>query len=271
MRISIITVFFVATSLSSLAQDTLGYNWVSVGELEIDSSSYWTLDGLNNNLTVSNNVISKIDSLGVVKFTQSIKSLGNESEIFPINAMKIMHFSEAQQTLCFFDNTLTQVDDCIDLVDLDIINATLIATSSRPDMIWIFDNVNSSLALTSMVGDFVKQETININGILAIDSVIQMIESNGRLYLLDARKGVYVFDLLGSLIEYIEMPNVRSIDVSNESIFAIRDSELLVRTMGENEIVSIAPPTKEIKELKFRNGIFYFRTEKNVHKYQLQF
>ena len=73
--------FFLGLSLSSHAQDTLSFEWAEKGTLEIDSNSHWTLDGLNNNLTISGSVISKIDSVGQIKFTQSIKSLGIDSEI----------------------------------------------------------------------------------------------------------------------------------------------------------------------------------------------
>ena len=80
----------------------------------------WNVDNLGNLYVIQNNFISKLDSSGKQTYSQSIKSLGRISEIEPINAMKLVLFSEEQQSICFLDNTLSLNGSCKYFDEFDI-------------------------------------------------------------------------------------------------------------------------------------------------------
>ncbi|NBR57418.1 MAG: hypothetical protein EBU05_10385, partial [Chitinophagia bacterium] len=77
-----------------------------------NSITVWNVDELQNLYLIQGNTLIKFDSSGKQLFSQSIKSIGNVAQIEPINALKIAVFSEEQQSICLFDNTLTLNGEC---------------------------------------------------------------------------------------------------------------------------------------------------------------
>ena len=59
--------------------------------------------------------------------------------------MKIGIFSIEQQKICFIDNTLTLINECIDLSIDDIGYVNKIYPSNRQNIIWIWDSNNSKI------------------------------------------------------------------------------------------------------------------------------
>jgi hypothetical protein len=168
------------------------------------------------------------------------------------------------------DNTLTQNGDCIELADQGIVNASMIASSSRPEMIWVFDNLNSKLILLPLTdGQQQRQEIENLMGVLDINSVSQIIERNSKLYLVKEGAGVYIFDLYGSLIEYREIPGVSYIDVYKNSIVAIANNSLKIINISSGQTLDIELPKDGILEFRYTASLFYARTSEYVHKFSL--
>ncbi|MBL4862556.1 MAG: hypothetical protein JKY09_06020 [Crocinitomicaceae bacterium] len=272
MRIRTLYIVFLLLNVnSSFAQDSLRYTWHEKISYPLDSTEVWAVDVLDNFYFSDKGTIIKYDSAGVFKFSQSIKSLGRMTQMVPINTMKLVHFSEEQQRPCYFDNTLTRIGDCLELIDSDIVDASMISTSNRPDKVWVVDNVNSKLVLLSLEGQSQGQEIDNLKGILSIGSISQIIERNNRLYLLDSEKGIYVFDLYGSLIEFRPVEGVKHIDAYDNSMFLLTGTELKIIFLDINDELSIALPKENIEEFTFSNQMFFFRTSTYVHKFALKF
>ena len=97
--------------------------WKALHEWEIGDDEIWTTDVLGNVLLTKKNLIQKYDSAGVLKYSQSIRSFGRLQDIQAVNSMKIVAFSEEQQTICLLDNTLTLSENCLELADFNIGNA----------------------------------------------------------------------------------------------------------------------------------------------------
>ena len=258
-------------TFTSLAQDTLSYSWENNGNFSITENETWALDAFENLYISENGIINKYDVDGKLMFSQSIKSLGRMKQLVLVNSMKLVHFSEDQQTLCYFDNTLSPLDDCIDLAEENIINASLVCSSAQPDKIWVLDNFNSTLNLLSLDGLNQSQQIKNLKGILNIENVTQIKESGNRLYLLDPSKGIYVFDMYGSLLEFIEEKSIQHFEVVGSTLFTLVDDMLHIHSVeNENKIV-VKLPVDEVLEMRAENEQFYFRTKKNVHKFKLVF
>ena len=105
--------FMLLFNLNYVISQQESYEWEMVNSYKINSGETWAVDLLENIYISNGEMIHKYDLTGSRIFSQSIKSLGNATTIIPINSMKLLHFSEEQQTLCYFDNTLSFLDDCI--------------------------------------------------------------------------------------------------------------------------------------------------------------
>jgi len=177
MRLSILFVSCAICSLVYSQQLTLLETFVTPTPIDT-----WTIDGQSNLLVVSENNIQKKTINGERRFNQTFKSLGNIQSISPINAMKILLFSDVQQSIAIVDNTLSQQGDIIDLSDLGFSNVIFICTSNRPNLIWVFDQFRSSLNLV----DFQKSQIIqSIQNVGNKDhSILELKEYQDHLYVL---------------------------------------------------------------------------------------
>ena len=247
------------------------FSWKSVNTYSFKGESIWSVDGLENVYIAAQRKLTKYDSAMVVKFSQSISALGPMTQLISINPMKLVYFSEQQQTMCFLDNTLSQMDKCVELGDLAIDNATQVSESVQPNKIWIYDNLNSRLLLVSLDRTYQTQEVGNIRGILGLEDVSRMMERNSRLLLLDKQKGVYVLDLYGSLLSYYEDPSIIDVDANEQMLFLLHQNQLEIRPFNSDQSYLIDLPLNGIMSFAYRNHFFYFETGKGVHKFRLHF
>lgn len=257
---------FLSVNVSN-AQDSLA--WHFCGEIPIGSDDKWSVDVLENVYVVSEKNLTKYDSTMKVRFTQSIKSLGRLSACEPMNTMKVIAFSEEQQSVCLLDNTLTLSEACIDLSLYDVFNATQIAVSSQPDKLWVFDQLNSRLLLLSLGAVKQSQEVGNMQGITGIGEIVKMEENQNELYISDRLGQLFVFDVYGTL--------KWSVGKSEMTDFTVRDG-YLVRIIGDKIVIhkgeeeKLDPrnlPTVGIKELHISSGYYYFRTADKILKYSV--
>ncbi len=150
-------------------------------------------------------------------------------------------------------------------------SAELVCGSGQPNKVWVLDNINSTLHLLSLDNLSQSQEIGNLRGVLDINNVTQIRERYNRLYVLDKLKGVYVFDLYATLIEYIPGESIQQLDAFEATLFTVSDKTLFVRSLKTGEQFSIKLPVNGVSEVNYRNQFFYFRSNGNVHKYELQF
>ena len=278
-----ILLFFLLLGVHLQAQDTLlhngdtmTYSWSLEHRFKMNSNDIWSVDKLENVYISDGESVKKYDSTGVLKFQQSIKSFGQVTQLAPVNSMKLIYFSQEQQTLCFLDNTLTATEDCIDLADYEIYNAEWIATSTRPELLWVYDNVNSTLKLISLklLGE-VNLEIVNVMGILGLNSTDKILEAGQYLYVFDASKGVYQLDFYGGLLNKWDSVGESTIAADQEShLFRLRGNEILTQGLlqGASEEQAIFKlPAEDISEIQIMGTHLYFRTSETVHKYTLDF
>lgn len=256
--------------------DTVMYKWSAHQKFPLNANDLWSVDKLENVYISDGESIKKYDSTGVLKFQQSIKSFGQVAQLAPVNSMKLISFSQEQQTLCFLDNTLSSTDDCIDLSDYDIYNAEWIATSTRPELLWVYDNVNSTLKLISLsvLGE-VNLEIVNLQGLLGIENIDQIFEAGQYLYVVDTQKGIYQLDFYGGLLKKWDSLGEVSVAADEEShLFRLREADLLTQGLlpgASQDHVKFKLPVEKILNFKIIGTHLYFRTSKTVHKYTLHF
>lgn len=263
------SVFCIIVLFSGFTQNEDTLDWIKKGEFAIDKNDIWSVDVLGNVYITRKNVITKYDSIGLVKFTQSIKSLGHLKVIRSINTMKLLTFSEEQQTICFLDNTLTLSEDCLDLSLFDIGNASLISTSGQPDKVWVVDQLNSKLLLLSLGKTRQYQEIKNLRGILNLSDIISMQEINNTLYIVDSKYQIFHFDLYGSLIEKFQSERCLDLVIKDESLVMLREDRLVVRNMIDGTMNEIRIPMTDAIEFSIVGNFIYFRSGNKILKYSV--
>ena len=245
------------------------FKWEQKVSYLIDSNDIWTIDILGNTYISKKETIQKFDSLGKFKFAQSQKSSGRLSSIQPINTMKVAVFSEEQQEICFFDNTLTPYEACVNLEDLSISYASIMSVSSQPGKFWVYDQLNSRLHLLSLSQTNQSQEIENLKGMLNSTQLNSMFESSNFLYLIDFKQGVFVMDLYGSLVNLIKRENFKSFQVDVNNYYFLEGDFLIVVNRETLEEIKVELPFKDIIEFRKPSDNYFFRSSKEIRKYQL--
>ena len=208
---------FVSWSICSLVysqQLTLVETFVSPTPIDT-----WTIDGQNNLLVVSENNIQKKAINGERRFNQTFKSLGNIQSISPINAMKIILFSDVQQSIAIVDNTLSQQGDIIDLSELGFSNVVFVCASNRPNLIWVFDQFRSSLNLVDFQKSQILQSIQNVE--TKGNSLLEMKEYKDHLYVLFSDGMMNRYDFLLNFSGTYALENCHQFGFWNEQIVCL--------------------------------------------------
>ncbi len=227
----------------------------------------WNVDELQNLFLIQGTTIVKCDSSGKELFSQSIKFIGEVSQIEPINALKIAVFSEEQQCLCLFDNTLSLNGKCKYFEEFGIKNAKLIASSNRPNLFWVYDQFNSSLFLIDIISNKLVQKVENIKGQFfkgktEID-VEKIIEYDNHLYLSNSEEKILEFDQLMTLSgEYRK--HARNFSFFGKKLVEIGKDTIWITSILNNEVKNYKNENKNIQEFKIKGKKFYFSSENKL-------
>ncbi len=266
MRLLVVILVMIVTPVVGQEKSIVWTKGISV---ELGENEVWNVDLLKNIILTRRNVIEKYDSSGVLKFSQSIRSIGKLAELEPLNFMKIYAFSEEQQVLCVFDNTLTLSEKCLDLSEFGIGMAIHIASSIQPDRVWVLDQLNSRLLSVKTGRTANSQEVKNLGGILNIQSISGITEFNNELYLTDYEKGVYRFDLYGSLIDFYPVESCDQLLVIDGNMLTLCSGKLTMLELNSGKSTEIELPLSNIKSFRALGNNFWFHSENKVINYRL--
>lgn len=222
------------------------------------------IDPIGNVIWFENDLIYKYDTTGNLQFQQSLKSFGRITDIDVSNPMKFLVFFKEQQLIGFFDNTFTPYQQKTRLNDLGVSYATLVCYSLQFDRFWVYDQDNSKLWLFNSHGKLTL-ESENLSGLLGISEPVQMLEKNGNLYLVDRNRGVFVFDMFGSLEKQIELPGVQWIQVVEDGLFFITETEFGVHRTQFDETITAPIPFQGVKLFSFFKGQLIILHSKELH------
>jgi len=211
MKFRLFFVFCFVGAFAFTQQLTLVETFVSPTPIDT-----WTIDGQNNLLVVSENNIQKKAINGERRFNQTFKSLGNIHSILPINAMKIVLFSDVQQSIAIVDNTLSQQGDIIDLSELGFSNVVFVCASNRPNLIWVFDQFRSSLNLVDFQKSQILQSIQNVE--IKGNSILKMKEFQDHLYVLFSDGIMNRYDFLLNFSGTYALENCQQFGFWNQQI-----------------------------------------------------
>lgn len=187
-------------------------------------TAQFRVDPIGYTIWFAKDAVYKMDTTGNLMFQQSVKAFGEITDMDLVNPMKYLVFFREQQVIGFFDNTFTPYQTKTRLSDLNVSYATLVCYSMQFDRVWVFDQDNSKLILFNNDGKRTL-ETENLNGMIGLEEPVQMLERFGSLYLVDENRGVYIFDMFGSLVNFVEVKGIEWIQVDANNFFYTQEGQ----------------------------------------------
>ncbi|HRD53614.1 MAG TPA: hypothetical protein PKY96_13290 [Flavobacteriales bacterium] len=179
----------------------------------------FTTDELGNVYALQGDELVLFDKKGRSWLRNSLKTFGRISTIDAFYSMKPMVFAREQGQVAVLDNTLAVQGSVINLTRGGYPQAVL-ACMSVQNGFWLFDQ--RELALIRVDAQLRPlANTGRLDQLLGFaPEPIAMHEHESRLYLNDPARGIHVFDLFGTYMRTIPLPNARSMQV--------RDGDLIV-------------------------------------------
>ena len=270
IRVTILFVYFIffVNHSQIIIEDTEEKNYTF-----LKAVSVWNIDELLNVYLIQGNTLIKCDSSGKQLFSQSIKSIGNVAQIEPINALKIAVFSEEQQSICLFDNTLTLNGECNYLDKYGIRNAKLISRSNRPNLFWIYDQFNSTLLLIDIISNKTIQKVDNIKGLILKgekeNEVEKIQEFNNHLYLFDSKETIYEFDQLMTLSGEFENHS-KKIAFWENQLIEMEGNKTWITSLINKEIKTYIIKDRNPKDIKIKGKFLYMNIENKILRFALK-
>ncbi len=266
MKVKVLYCFLLFFSISFSQRDSLKLQWA----FNTDSSSIWSVDELNNVLVQHKSTLIKLNQFGQKVNEQSIKKTGEFAQIDAGNGLKIACFSKEQQTICFFDNTLTQQNNCVELSDFDILTPTVFCQSIQTDKLWIYDEMNSEIVLLTTRSNQV-QKLPNLRNISSIESVHFMKEIDNQLYLIGNPNYLLVLDVFGTVVNEYEVLALASPQIIASTLFGLQDGVILAYDFKDKTVSFPFPELKErIWSVEFKNNFLYIQTNSALLCYSIQ-
>jgi hypothetical protein len=265
----LIALFFICNYYLFVAQDSIRFNLIK--ELTYSNKINWTVDNFGNLLVANKDLIIKFDSKGTVMFEQSLKKYGQIASIDARNPMKILFFSEEQQSVFYTDNTLTKQGNTIDLVAYDLSYVTQVSASKRADKIWAFDQDNSKVNLISSVKSQ-NQKIENLSGILDFNKVNQFFEANDNLWIVDTTQGVFQFDIYGTLLANYKEKKIDFFDVDSKYLYFLKNDIIYFENIINPSIKNaVKLPISKVNKFKIINNTVLLERENTLFIFSLEF
>lgn len=258
-------VIVLNTALGIFSQE----NWELLESVETGSIQAWDVDPMSKVIYAKSDALIKLDSSFNIQFTQSVKEFGAVTKIDARHSLKTLIFSEDQQSIAFIDNTLTFQKGIKDLSLLEVSYATNVSYSGQTNRYWVFDDDNSKLLLVDE-SRRAPQVMENLQGTLGSLSLYQLMEMENVLLLFDRSLGIYLFDIYGSMIDFIETINAKSIHYEDGRLYYMTDDELVRINIKNRNVVRIPLPEKELVSFRVLSSYIFFQTPTHIKKYFLK-
>lgn len=149
--------------------------------------------------------------------------INEHTEIISTTGFKTILYSPDFGKIIQLDNRLKELD-IIDVYNLGTFLITCVGISYDNNFLWLFDASTQQLIKLDK-----NQKAVFESNNLSLwtgTSITpnQIIESGIHLYIVDAQKGIYIFDNQGNYIKTIPIPNISGLKIYDNQLFYYRDN-----------------------------------------------
>lgn len=233
------------------------------------SASDFDVDDLGFIYTVHRDRIVKLHQDGSFFYEFSFKNSGRIGQLNVVDPLKPLVFYVETGDLIVLDNTMSQQRDMINLYNYGF-GEVLCAGTSVDHHYWIFDRYNGEL---QRLNDSFKVVTTtgNLKQVLGESlSPHIVLERNNRVFLCDAQKGVYVFDIFGAYLQKIPEPGISSLTVFNDVVCYHQNDSLYAYHLKFKTRELVQEGQAESEKMLLRNGKVYDLGQNQLSIYRLE-
>ncbi|MEZ5025546.1 MAG: hypothetical protein R2739_03115 [Chitinophagales bacterium] len=149
--------------------------------------------------------------------------INEHTEIISTTGFKTILYSPDFGKIIQLDNRLKELD-IIDVYNLGTFLITCVGISYDNNFLWLFDASTQQLIKLDK-----NQKAVFESNNLSLwtgTSITpnQIIESGIHLYIVDAQKGIFIFDNQGNYIKTIPIPNISGLKIYDNQLFYYRDN-----------------------------------------------
>lgn len=228
----------------------------------------FAVDAIGYVYSAYNDVVEKRDTSSKLLFRQSTKMTGHVSSIDVTNPLKPLLFFQSQQAILFTDNTLTPYRNLGYLPDLGVSYATLVCYSEQFNRFWIYDQDNSRLTFFSNEGEKVRVIE-NLSGLIELKKPCQLLEKNGILYMVDENRGVYLFDMFGTLVDFIEIEGLSWIQADEHNIYYLLNNEIYSKNIQFGTYFSVKLPRSYNSKFRISKNNIYLKSKEQIDVFEI--
>ncbi len=251
------------------AQKDLSFRLVNTIQYPIES---FTVNNLGEIYIINtNNQLKKLndkgDSAGVFNM---VTKYGRLSYVEAQNPWRTILYYKNFFTIVLLDKFLNVLTN-INLRKQNIFSVKAV-TGSYDNNIWLYDEQDSKLKKIDDAGN-ILMETVDFRRLLdSVPSPVQIIDSDGFVYLYDPKKGLYVFDYYGSFKNKLSFLNWKDFTVTGKKIYGFDDNYFYSYELNSLDLKQYALPLifKEYTALKVGNNKLYLLKNNNLQVYSLQ-
>ena len=204
--------------------------------------------------------VHKTDSAGHFSLVFSPERVGQVSLIEARNPLAIFVFYRDLQQYLLLDRFLSPVET--HHFDSPEINFVRLATPAADNQVWLLDDMDFAIKKFDP-----RQNRISLQ--VPLDLILKkgqydiswMAEYQNQLFLLDRNSGIFVFDNMGNYKYHIEAPGIEYFNFLNEEIYFIKNHEVIVVHLYQQEkksFIITGKPDKITRVFIHNSRIFLF-------------
>lgn len=254
-------------SIAALAQDSTIYRTVGViqgryVDFQADNlGNYYLLDEQNQLKKLN----ARGDSMGVFN---DVRRFGKLTYMDVSNPLKVLLYYRNFSTIVVLDRFMGVVNT-LDLRKAGIFRVKAIARS-YDNMIWVYDEQQNQLKKIDDDGN-VRLSSVDFRTLFdEVPTPEKMVDQEGYVYLYDAEKGVYVFDIYGAFRTRLSYPQLNAFTVIGKTIVGIHEGKMLMYTTGtlQEKRFPLPEGVTGNEKIVVQPGKFYVLKNGSIFHYQ---
>lgn len=226
--------------------------------------AYFTTDDLGNFYTVEKGAIHKYNSSGEKIKSYSVKNFGTVHSIDASNPLRILVFFKDFARILILDSQLSPNGEALRLENYSLEQSDLACTSFNNGM-WFYNRQNAELV---RLNENLNKEIVtgNLNRLLNKElHPHYLLESNGYVFLKDAKVGILVFDIYGSFYKTLPILNENNFQVKDQVVLYHQNDSLKSFAVKTLEEATIAAPVKKFNSFNLSGQKYYFLRNDSLH------
>lgn len=164
------------------------------------------------------------DQLGKT-YSYSDLMIDEHTSVIPQNPFKIILYKKEVGDILVLDNRLN-LSAKVNFFDLGYFSVTSLTVANDNKHLWIFDLDRQQIIKLDQQYNAVFQSNILTQILDKKINAIQLIEKEDKLYLLDSKNGIYIFDNMGNYLKNYPIENAKKMWLISSQIYFYRDEQI---------------------------------------------